>query len=79
MVGKYGSLASTAAQNELKFTLACWKETARMTYAVGSVPRFATLPINTPVRCAELPGKCPFMVSVGRLLPPAASWRHRLP
>lgn len=66
MLAKHATLTTPAAQTELKYTHAVLQETMRMTYAVGAVPRAATLPITTPAKAAELPGKCPFMVSMLR-------------
>lgn len=63
VTAKHGSLLTVAAQADLKYTHAVLRETMRMTYAVGAVPRKATKDLTAPAKAAFLPAGCPFMVS----------------
>lgn len=60
---KHKGLASIPAQNALAYTYAAVRETLRTTYAVGAVPKIATLPLDKPEDAAALPGKCPFQAA----------------
>eukprot|EP00878_Enallax_costatus_P000229 GHUV01000293.1.p1 GENE.GHUV01000293.1~~GHUV01000293.1.p1 ORF type:complete len:544 (+),score=122.24 GHUV01000293.1:239-1633(+) len=60
---KHNGLTTIAAQDCLAFTYAVIRESLRMTYAVGAVPKYATEALTKPDNAAELPAKCPFQAA----------------